>query len=91
MVRKSMNSENEFESEYLKTKMLTSKEAAYYLSISVQHLRRLSRNGKIVSYKPGGKNIYYDINDLDNYQRNYKRMNEEEIIRRTSMYHLKKF
>lgn len=78
-------------SDHIGRKMLTTKEAAIYLRLSVQHVRKLSKQGKIPSYQPNGKNIYFDIEDLDYYLRVGKRMSEEEIIRRTNRYNLKSY
>lgn len=66
-------------SEFFKTRMLTTFEASNYLNLSIPYVRRLAYNGKIVSYKPGGKNLYFDIEDLDNYLRANRRMSETEI------------
>lgn len=62
-----------------KERMLTTTEASNYLNLCIPYVRRLAYNGKIVSYKPGGKNLYFDIEDLDNYLRANRRMSEAEI------------
>lgn len=91
MTKKEKKSEQQLLSDHIGKKMLTTKEAASYLRLSVQHLRKLCKEGKIISYQPNRKNIYFDIEDLDNYLRVGKRMNEEEIIRRTNRYNLKSY
>ncbi|AQW89703.1 helix-turn-helix domain-containing protein [Elizabethkingia anophelis] len=91
MTKKEKKSEQQQISDHIGKKMLTTKEAASYLRLSVQHLRKLCKEGKIISYQPNRKNIYFDIEDLDNYLRVGKRMNEEEIIRRTNRYNLKSY
>ncbi|MCT3644058.1 helix-turn-helix domain-containing protein [Elizabethkingia anophelis] len=91
MIIKTKRSEQQQISDHIGKKMLTTKEAASYLRLSVQHIRKLSREGKIPSYQPNRKNIYFDIEDLDYYLRVGKRMSEEEIIRRTNRYNLKSY
>lgn len=75
---KKINS-NSGKSEIFKERLLTTKEASNYLNLSIRYVRRLASEGKITSYKPGGKNLYFDLEDLDEYLRRFKRMNEEEL------------
>lgn len=79
MIQTLKNSEQEKISDFFKTRMLSTFEASTYLNLSPPYVRRLAFNGKIVSYKPGGKNLYFDIEDLDNYLRANRRMSENEI------------
>ena len=65
--------------DFFKTRMLNTYSASNYLNLSIPYLRRLATKGKIVSYKPTGKNLYFDIEDLDNYLRTFRRMSENEI------------
>lgn len=60
-------------------KMLTTDGTANYLNFSPAYVIQLARKGKIKSYDPGDKTLYYDINDLDNYLRSRKKMTQSEI------------
>ncbi|WP_372483035.1 helix-turn-helix domain-containing protein [Elizabethkingia anophelis] len=91
MKEKAKRFEQQLLSDHIGKKMLTTKEAASYLRLSVQHVRKLCREGKIPSYQPNRKNIYFDFEDLDYYLRVNKRMSEEEIIQRTNRYNLKSY
>ncbi len=45
--------------------ILSAKEAAAYLGIGVDGLRGLTFKKQISYYRPNGKNIYFDVKDLD--------------------------
>ena len=62
----SKNSEKEI-LDFLKKRMLNTREAAFYLGLSVITVRRKAGNGEIPSYRPNGKNLYFEISDLDGY------------------------
>jgi len=53
--------------EFFRKRMLTTKEAALYLGMSVITVRRKAGKGEIPSYRPNGKNLYFEISDLDEY------------------------
>ena len=53
--------------DFLKMRMLNTREAAMYLGLSVITVRRKAGNGEISSYRPNKKNLYFKISDLDNY------------------------
>lgn len=78
-VEKIQKNESQLALDLLNSQMLTTKEASNYLNLSIRYVRRLASEGKITSYKPGGKNLYFDVEDLDGYLRRFKRMNEEEL------------
>jgi excisionase family DNA binding protein len=82
-------SAKELISDFFKTRMLTTSEASNYLNLCIPYVRKLAYNGKIVSYKPGGKNLYFDIEDLDNYLRANRRMSEAEISSYALKFNLK--
>lgn len=48
-------------------KPLNADAAAEYLHISKDHLYKLTSEGKISHYKPGGKRIYFYQSDLDDF------------------------
>ena len=62
----SKNSEKEI-LDFLKKRMLNTREAAFYLGLSVITVRRKAGNGEIPSYRPNGQNLYFEISDLDGY------------------------
>ena len=68
--------------------ILTTEEAALYLSISVPTLRELRRNKKIASYQPIRK-VFYKREDLDDWLLNSKQSDETAIESRVSGYFLK--
>ncbi|MDR2393484.1 MAG: helix-turn-helix domain-containing protein [Treponema sp.] len=51
----------------MRTKPLSSTEAAEYLNISKQSLYRLVSERKLSYYKPTGKLIYFSIDDLNTF------------------------
>jgi excisionase family DNA binding protein len=53
--------------DFLKKRMLNTREASMYLKLSVITVRRKAGIGEIPSYRPNGKNLYFKISDLDNY------------------------
>lgn len=53
--------------------LLTTKEVAVVLGLSVITLRRLASQGKILSYKPNGKNLFFLYEDVFAYVTQYKR------------------
>lgn len=74
---------------FLQTKnVLTTEEAALYLSVSVPTLRNLKRNKKIASYQPNRK-VFYKREDLDEWLLNSKQSDESTIESRVSGYFLK--
>ena len=67
--------------------VLTTEEAATYLSVSVPTLRDLRRNKKIASYQPSRK-VFYRREDLDDWLLNGKHSDESTIESRVSSYFL---
>ena len=67
--------------------VLTTEEAATYLSVSVPTLRDLRRNNKIASYQPRRK-VFYKREDLDDWLLNGKNSDETAIESRVSSYFL---
>lgn len=61
-------------------------EASIYLSLSVSHIRKLSRDKELESYKPNGKCIYFKVEDLDNYLMNNNRSSSKKIMEKTTKY-----
>ena len=52
-----------------KKRMLTTEEAATFLGITVDGLRGLTHKKLISYYKPNGKNMYFDIDELSSWQK----------------------
>lgn len=53
-------------------RLLTFKEAATYVGLSENYLYKLTAAKAIPHYKPRGKNIYFDPEELENWQRRGK-------------------
>lgn len=49
--------------------VLTSREAAAYLGISLSHLYKLTMRQEIPHYKPEGKLLYFDLNEVEAWAR----------------------
>lgn len=52
-----------------KENVLTIPEAAQYLNISQSYLYKLTSLAAIPHFKPGGKKVFFDKSDLDNWIR----------------------
>ena len=50
-------------------RMLTTEEAARFLGMTVDGLRGLTHKKLISYYKPNGKNMYFDVNELASWQK----------------------
>lgn len=70
----------------MQRKLLTSKEAAEYLGISLSFLRKMMMNRIIPMYKPNGKLCYFDPADLDAYLTSVRISSQDEIRERANEY-----
>lgn len=70
----------------MERKLLTSKEAAKYLGISLSFLRKMMMNRIIPMYKPNGKLCYFDPADLDAYLTSVRISSKDEIKERANNY-----
>lgn len=52
-------------------RMLTTEEAASFLGMTVDGLRGLTHKKLIPFYKPNGKNMYFDVDELIAWQKKY--------------------
>ena len=52
--------------------MLTTEEAAYYIGISRSLLYKMTHTMQVPHYKPRGKMVYFDKNELDDWMRQGK-------------------
>ncbi len=59
--------------------LLTSKNAAKYLDISVSHLYFLTHAKQIPHYKPNGKRVYFRKSELDSWISDTKRQSHAEL------------
>lgn len=51
----------------MERKLITLKEACNYLGISRSHMYKLTSSKRIRHYKPSGKVIYFNVEDLNDY------------------------
>jgi excisionase family DNA binding protein len=58
---------------------MTCGEAAKYLKVSPSHIYRLTSQGCIPHYKPNGKKIYFNKEDLDGWIKHGRVLTKEEI------------
>lgn len=70
----------------MERKLLTSKEAAKYLGISLSFLRKMMMNRIIPMYKPNGQLCYFDPADLDAYLTSVRIASQDEIRERANEY-----
>ena len=60
-------------------KALNLEQTATYTGFSKSHLYKLTSTGGIPCYKPQGKHIYFDKDELDNWLLQNKKATNEEI------------
>lgn len=65
-------------------------ETAKYLELSHSHLYKLTSAGSIPFYKPNGKKLYFNRQELDNWLLRNRNATAEEIEREASNYIMKK-
>ena len=70
-------------------RMLTTKEAAFYLGLSVITVRRKAGNGVLPSYRPNEGKLYFEISDLDEYLLSKRRSSIEKAREVASMLNFK--
>ena len=61
--------------------ILSSKEAAKYLDISLDQLYKLSTAGKLLTHSPTGGKIYFFVSDLEEWVRSGRRATVKDIIK----------
>jgi excisionase family DNA binding protein len=66
----------------MENKPLNIDEAAEYLSMKKSYLYQLVYHGKIASYKPGGKLLYFKREDLENYVYQNRKAADFELAER---------
>lgn len=68
---------------------LNIEEAADFLDLSVSHIYKLTSTGQIPHYQPGGKRIYFLIEDLLGYIKSGRKQTADEIEAQAINYALK--
>lgn len=81
--------ENEEILDFFNKKMLTTKEAAFYLGLSVITVRRKAGKGMFPSYRPNEGKLYFEISDLDEYLLSKRRSSLEKSREKASMLNFK--
>lgn len=60
-------------------KVLSFDETAVYTGLSKSHLYKLTSTGGIPCYKPTGKKLYFDKEELDKWLLNGKKKSQDEL------------
>ena len=60
-------------------KVLSFDEASVYTGLSKSHLYKLTSTGGIPCYKPTGKKLYFEKNELDEWLLRNKKLSQDEI------------
>lgn len=66
--------------------VLTSKEAARYMGISQSYLYKLTMEHKVPHYKPNGKMVYFNRQELEAWLQSNRISTEEELNGRAAAY-----
>jgi excisionase family DNA binding protein len=59
--------------------VLTFDEASVYTGLSKSHLYKLTSTGGIPCYKPTGKKLYFEKEELDDWMLRNKKLSQQEI------------
>ena len=78
------------EQNLLKKDVLNFIEAALYLDVSHSHLYKLTSTGAIPFYKPNGKKVYFNRQELDTWLLRKRQTTSDEIEQQAADYLLKK-
>lgn len=79
------------ESQSVNTKeVLNFNETCRYLGLSQSHLYKLTSSGSIPHYKPNGKKIYFNRQELDTWLLRKRAISKEEIESEAANYLIKK-
>jgi len=78
------------EQNMLKKDVLSFTEAAIYLEVSHSHLYKLTSSGAIPAYKPNGKKLYFNRQELDQWLQSNKQVSKDEIEQEANDYLLKR-
>lgn len=73
----------------LQKKVLNMEEASKYLGLSVSHLYKLTSSDSIPYYKPNGKKLYFNRQELDAWLLRNRSTTKEEIEMEAANYIMK--
>jgi len=74
----------------MQKKVLNFNEACTYLELSHSHLYKLTSTGAIPHYKPNGKKIYFQKDEIDQWLLRNKMDSNDEIEQQAANYLMKK-
>ena len=78
------------EQQTMQKKVLNFNEACTYLELSQSHLYKLTSTGAVPHYKPNGKKIYFQREELDNWLLRNRMNSRDEIEQQAADYLIKK-
>ncbi len=78
------------EQQTLQKQVLNSNETCKYLELSQSHLYKLTSTGAIPHYKPNGKKIYFQRQELDQWLLRNRMDSRDEIEQQAADYLIKK-
>ena len=74
----------------MQKQVLNLNDACIYLELSQSHLYKLTSNGSIPHYKPNGKKLYFNRQELDNWLLRNRSNSIDEIEQEAANYLIKK-
>lgn len=89
MIVKSINNSNDNNRVKIKEpnkQVLTADEAADYLGITRSYLYKMTMRKEIPYYKPNGKNLYFDLDELNSWIKKCRVSSQFEIEERARTY-----
>ena len=78
------------EQQTLQKQVLNFNETCKYLELSQSHLYKLTSTGAIPHYKPNGKKIYFQRQELDQWLQRNRMDSQDEIEQQAADYLIKK-
>lgn len=78
-----------FEQNMLQKEVLNFNEAAVYLEVSHSHLYKLTSTGTIPAYKPNGKKLYFNREELNGWLLSNRQASISDIEEEVSQFKLK--
>ena len=78
-----------FEQNMLQKEVLNFNEAAVYLEVSHSHLYKLTSTGTIPAYKPNGKKLYFNRQELNKWLLTNRQTSISDIEEEVSQFQLK--
>lgn len=78
------------EQQTMQKTVLNFNEACDYVELSNSHMYKLTSTGSIPHYKPNGKKIYFDREELDNWLLRNRNSSQDEIEQQVADYLINK-